>query len=125
MGDNKAFFDADCSIADETNIKEKEASGMETSPNNDNTKLENENKCENCHMNESKEQGNVIENESCNENIMNVVNNTDNNMAAKNIVGDEPSNYSQRTHQRGVILEIQKKESSKKAFQRKQEVSLC
>ena len=76
-------------------------------------------------MNESKEQGNVIENESCNENIMNVVNNTDNNMAAKNIVGDEPSNYSQRTHQRGVILEIQKKESSKKAFQRKQEVSLC
>ncbi len=64
-------------------------------------------------MNDSKEEGNVVENESSDENIINVVDNTDNNMAAKNDGVDGT------IHQRGVILEIQKKELSKKAFQRK------
>ena len=89
VDDNEEFFDATCSIPDETNIKEKDAPGKVVSPpKNDNTTLGNNNGNRNEHQDDSKEEGNVIENESNEEHIIEVVDDTDN-LVAKNNVVDE------------------------------------
>ena len=88
MDENEEFFDADCSIPDETSMKETDASEKEPSPNNGNTTLGNDNASENKQQNDSILGLDVIENESNEENFTNVVDDT-NNLASKNNVVDD------------------------------------
>ena len=86
VDDNEEFFNANCSIPDKMNIKEKDAPGKVASPKNDNTTLGNNNGNRNEHQDNSKEEEDVIENESNKEHIIEVVDNTYNLVAKNNVV---------------------------------------
>ena len=117
MDENEEFFDADCSIPDETSIKETDASEKEPSPNNGNTTLENDNASGNKQQNDSILELDLIENESNEENFTNVVDDT-NNLASKNNVFDDTIQVQVEKISEVCTTRNIKKRLSKKAFQK-------